>query len=212
MIKLQGIFLDFDGVILDSFSIKTEAFMDMFREFGEDVVRKVIDHHTFHGGISRVEKIKYYYEAFIGQPLTTEQHKLKCDHFSELVLDKVLQCDWIPGCEDFVEKYYRCVPLFVISGIPTEELREIIVRRNMDHYFRRILGSPTRKPAHIVDLANEFDLDLRQCAFVGDALTDYNAAKETGTNFIGVSGLVSFPAGTNVIEDCVTLEEAMVSL
>ena len=212
MDTVQSIFLDFDGVILDSFSIKTEAFRNMFHEFGEDVVKKVVDHHVLHGGISRVEKIEYYYDVFLGQPLTPEQHKSKCEHFSDLVLDKVVECKWIPGAEEFIENYFKCVPLFVVSGIPTEELKEIMAKRNMDHYFKRILGSPTKKPIHIASLAREFDLDLNRCVFVGDALTDYDAANVTGTKFIGVNGLVEFPEPTKVIPDCTRLEEAITSI
>jgi beta-phosphoglucomutase-like phosphatase (HAD superfamily) len=61
-------------------------------------------------------------------------------------------------------------------------------------------------------LATEYGLELGKCVFVGDALTDYYAAKETGTSFIGVNGLIDFPLGTKAIEDCSKLEAAIHTL
>jgi phosphoglycolate phosphatase-like HAD superfamily hydrolase len=48
--------------------------------------------------------------------------------------------------------------------------------------------------------------------FVGDALTDYNAARETGLHFIGIQGEVMFPDGTIVLADCTGLESAIRTL
>jgi beta-phosphoglucomutase-like phosphatase (HAD superfamily) len=37
----QAIFFDFDGVILDSVHVKTEAFAAMFRKYGPEIERAV---------------------------------------------------------------------------------------------------------------------------------------------------------------------------
>ena len=55
MIKV--IIFDFDGVILDSLQIKTDAYADFYRPFGNNIVNKVINHHTLNGGMSRYDKI-----------------------------------------------------------------------------------------------------------------------------------------------------------
>ncbi len=207
--NVQAIFFDFDGVILNSTWIKTDTFRDLFSSFGEEIEKQVIDHHIQYGGISRVEKIAHYYEEFLKQPLTEEELKEKCIDFSNRVKDKVVETDWIPGAEEFLDKFHKEIPLFVISGTPEDELREIINRRKMTHYFSRILGSPVKKPVHVRDLLSDFRFDPKSCFFIGDALTDYNTAVETDTHFIGIEGFVEFPKGTLVLPDCFELENAI---
>ena len=54
------IFWDFDGVIKESVSIKTTAFVKLFENFGSEVTAKIKMHHEDHGGMSRFKKIPIY--------------------------------------------------------------------------------------------------------------------------------------------------------
>ena len=51
----EAIFFDFDGVLVDSVSIKTEAFRKLFKGFGQQCVEALVYYHIEHGGISRVK-------------------------------------------------------------------------------------------------------------------------------------------------------------
>ena len=179
---------DFDGVLVDSTKIKTDAYRELFSDYPADVVSKIIAHHQKHGGISRVDKIRYAHKHLIDQPYSESTVNKFALTYSELVLEKVVAAEWIPGAEEFVKLHYQHIPLFIISGTPEIELREVVRRRNMAHYFREILGSPTRKPEHIRWLADNYKLEIENCFFIGDALTDYHAASETGMPFIGIQG------------------------
>ncbi|MGB9498885.1 MAG: hypothetical protein ACKVE4_03865 [Dissulfuribacterales bacterium] len=57
----QAIFFDFDGVIFDSVNVKTDAFANMFEVYGAEVRDAVVKYHLDNGGVSRMEKFKYYY-------------------------------------------------------------------------------------------------------------------------------------------------------
>jgi len=206
---LQAIFFDFDGVIVDSNATKSAAFRTLFADYGEEIVAEVVAYHQQHGGISRVEKIRYAHEHIIKQPLTEEELASWADAYSKLVVDKVIAVDWIAGAKEFLDGVAVAVPVFVISGTPEDELRHIIVRRKMSGYFQEILGSPTRKPEHIRKLLTRYRLFPEHCLFVGDALTDFNAAKETGLHFIGIQGEVAFPKGTIVLPDCRRLQDVL---
>lgn len=209
--ELQAIFFDFDGVILNSTQVKDATFEAMFKQYGETVVRKVLDHHRFHGGISRVEKIKQYYEEYMNQPLTDDELRLKCEDFSIRVKQKVIESPWIKGTEDFLRKWYKKLSLFIISGTPQEELEEIVKARGLVNYFLKSLGSPIKKPEHVRKLCQTYNLIPQKCFFIGDAMTDYNTAIETKTNFIGIQGGVEFPKSTVVLEDGRCLEKAIIS-
>ena len=202
-------FFDFDGVLLDSVGVKTEAFVTLFEPYGPKVLGQLLEHHRLNGGISRVDKIEYAHANFIGVPLSEDELKSWGKRYSEMVVDRVIQVPWIPGAREFVEEMSGKCPMFVISGTPQSELRQVMEARGMDRYFTEILGSPIRKPQHIRYLLATYRLDPKTCVFVGDALTDYHAARETGLHFFGVQGDVTLPADAVVMPDCTGLKEAV---
>ncbi len=206
---LKALFFDFDGVLADSTRIKTRAFEILFKEFPDDVIAQVVHHHRLNGGISRVDKIRYAHETIIGTPLTESQVKRWAARYSDLVVQKVIDAPWIKGARQFLTEYSGRVPVFVISGTPEPELKYVLEQRNMRACFTEILGSPVRKPAHIQRLLAAYHLAPGQCLFIGDALTDQDAARRTGLHFIGIQGEVDFPKGTRVLPDCRGLKAAL---
>ena len=206
---LQAIFFDFDGVLVDSNAIKTEAFRTLFRDHDEKIKLKVVAYHHQHGGISRVEKIRHAYRHIIKQPLSEEKLACLAAEYSDLVVEKVISADWIVGAKEFLQEAQGDLPIFVISGTPENELKEIIERRKMSKHFKEILGSPIKKPDHIRNLLSDYRLAPENCVFVGDALTDYYAARETGLQFVGIQGDMVFPKGTTVLPDCKALKRTV---
>ena len=63
---VKAIIFDFDGVILESLEIKTNAFKKLYKSYGTDIVDKVAIHHLENGGVSRYEKFKIYHNQFLG--------------------------------------------------------------------------------------------------------------------------------------------------
>ena len=55
---LTDIILDFDGVILESVSVKTEAFRTLF-SFVPKHVDEIVQFHIDNGGMSRFDKFRY---------------------------------------------------------------------------------------------------------------------------------------------------------
>ena len=51
MKEYSNIFWDFDGVIKDSMTVKSDAFEQLFLPFGENIAKKVRTHHEANGGI-----------------------------------------------------------------------------------------------------------------------------------------------------------------
>ncbi len=207
--QLQAIFFDFDGVIIDSTGVKIEGFKALFQDYPPEVISQIVDYHILHGGISRVEKIRYAHEHILGVPLTEKELDIWASRYSELVFEKVIEVDWIAGAIDFLENVPDHVRVFVISGTPEWELKMVIENRQIGGYFDKILGSPILKTAHIKSLLQQYRLVPENCVFIGDALTDYHAARETGLFFIGIQGEVTFPDGTVILPDCTDLREVI---
>nr|WP_320190476.1 HAD-IA family hydrolase [uncultured Desulfobacter sp.] len=207
--SIEALFFDFDGVLVDSTRTKKKAFEELFEDFSDEIVDAVVNYHILHGGISRVEKIRHAHKNIIKDPLTENEVMEWADRYSDLVMQDVVRAAWIKGAKDFLDAYASKLPVFVVSGTPEPELKYIVDQRKIGHYFKEILGSPVKKTEHIKILLEKYSLTPKQCVFIGDALTDYNAALETGLQFIGIQGEVNFPDTVKPLPDCQGLESAI---
>ena len=181
----QALFFDFDGVLVESVAIKTEAFTELFAPEGEEVVRRVRAHHLDHGGMSRYEKFRFYYREFLHRDLDQETLEALSRRFTQLVVDKVVAAPAVPGAAEFLQKHHTSIPCFIVSGTPEKEIRLIVERRGWSSWFREVTGSPASKSDNCRRLLQTYDLEPRRCVFVGDALSDLRAAEETNMHFAG---------------------------
>jgi phosphoglycolate phosphatase-like HAD superfamily hydrolase len=204
----DAVFFDFDGVLAESSDIKTQAFAEMYKEYGPEIVEKVVAHHIINGGVSRRKKIRHYHRNFLGIDITEAQVADLIQQFSEIVEDSVVAADWVPGARAFLETHRARILMAVISGTPHQEMLRIVARRGMDHYFASVHGSPPEKEATIEELLSTHGLEASRVLFVGDALSDFKAAMATGLDFVGrvPSGAINmFPEDTPVIPDLTRL-------
>jgi HAD superfamily hydrolase (TIGR01549 family) len=184
--------------------VKSEAFAQLFEEFGNDIVMKVIDHHVKNGGISRYKKIQYYYSDFLNKEISQEKVNQIAQQFSDLVVKKVIESEWVKGAKDFLEKYYKKLDLYVVSGTPDGELDLIIKKRGMKKYFKGVYGSPDTKPTIARKIIRENNYLYQNILYIGDSLSDYYDAKKAGINFLGrvKQGMESnFPKNTPIISN-----------
>ena len=183
--KFPGaIVFDFDGVILESTEIKTQAFIDIFSE-ETDHLDSIIKHHLENMGISRHEKFRYIYKNILKRDLTQEHAEKLAEMFSISVWKHILDCPEVPGVVDFLEIYSENCLFFIASGTPEDELKQVVEKRQLDNYFSGVYGSPRLKPEIIRGIIQEWNLKTHEMLFIGDALTDLNAAKECAISFIG---------------------------
>ena len=181
---IKAIILDFDGVILESVSVKTEAFRKLFSHIPK-FVDQIVEFHVNNGGMSRYDKFRYIYSNILNETLTEEQFTYLCQSFSELVYEGVIKSKFVEGTMNFLEKNYHKLPLYIISATPEDELIKIINERAIQKYFIKIYGAPKVKSDCIKDILNITNYPSNQVIFVGDAINDWKAARNTNTRFIG---------------------------
>lgn len=181
---IRHIFFDFDGVLAESVNVKTEAFRNLYLPFGDDVAKKVVEHHLAHGGISRFEKIKKYHQDFLGIDLDKDEILHWADKFSELVLKGVIESPEVKGAEDFLKKNFNTYQFWVITGTPTDEIKIILEKRNWNKYFQGAFGSPEKKNHWTEFLIEKHHINREETVFVGDATTDQEAATFSKLHFI----------------------------
>jgi len=200
----QAIMFDFDGVLAECMDVKTEAFAQIYEPYGKDVVNKVVKHHVENGGISRYVKIKYYHEEYLKQQINEEQVEKIAKQFSDLVVDKVVKSDWVKGAKEFLEKNYKKIDMYVISGTPEEELKKIVKKRNMEKYFKGVYGSPDTKPVILRRIITKKGYNPDKVMYIGDSLSDYRDSQKAEVKFLGrlLNESVSpFPRNTPEISD-----------
>jgi HAD superfamily hydrolase (TIGR01549 family) len=185
-------------------NIKTEAFVQLFKPYGEDIIKKVVNHHIKYGGISRYKKIEYYYKEFLNQEISIKKINELAQKFSNLVVEKVIKSDWVIGAKGFLKKYYKKIDLFVISGTPQDELKMIIKKRDMEKYFKGVYGTPDTKPIHVKRIISKNSYNPEKVLYIGDSLSDYSDSLNVNIKFLGRISDESkspFPKNTQLIND-----------
>jgi len=183
---IKAIIFDFDGVLVESVDIKTKAFAKLFESEGKDVVEKVVDYHLKNAGVSRFEKFSYIYQNMLKRNLSEKTFAYLCQQFSHFVVDEVVSAPYVKGAKEFLDSYSNEYSCFVASATPQDEMEEIIERRKIQGCFKGIYGSPKKKEDIVREILAAYNSVLipRSSVYVGDAMSDYLAAKNNAVNFI----------------------------
>lgn len=179
---LQAVIFDFDGVILESADIKTEAFVELFSDYPEHQPA-VLQYHLDNLGISRYIKFEWIYRELLQRPYGKAEQADLGRAFSAIVMDKILRCPAVPGALETLEALYGRLPLFIASGTPQEELEHILERRGLAGYFTEAWGTPRGKAEILGDIVTRYGWPPARVLMVGDGLSDYRAAVAVGLPF-----------------------------
>jgi len=181
---LKCVVFDFDGVIVESCDVKTQAFRDLFREYPEHQ-EAIVKLHLDNGGMPRFDKFRIIYREFLKKPLSEAEFQELGSRFSELVFDSVVQCPFVRGAREFLERIHGQLDLYVASGTPHDELRQIVRRRGLEPFFRDAYGSPDSKVTILYRIMREQELRPQEMVMIGDAFGDFQSAQEVAAHFIG---------------------------
>lgn len=183
--KISAFFLDFDGVIVESTTIKTQAFYDLFLPYGSNIAKKALNFHLQNQGINRLHKFVYIGKNFINKNFTEPELKVLSDEFSKLVFQKVTEAPLVLGVQGFLQNKYLDIPKFVLSATPHEELIDICNHKELLPFFQEVHGGPRSKTEIGNLLLEKYSLSPKEVIFIGDSVQDYKAALSLETNFLG---------------------------
>ncbi|MDV7340857.1 HAD hydrolase-like protein [Terasakiella sp. A23] len=174
---------DFDGVILDSNNLKTEAFHQVALPYGKKEADALCTYHVAHGGISRFVKFEYFFETILGRAPKEGEIDQALDDFAKAVTQGMLTCRQTPDFATLMEGPLSELPCTVISGSMQAELRNVMDQRGILKYFDNVFGSPDNKD---VIFKRECDTGgiKKSAVYIGDSLYDYKMASKYGLDFI----------------------------
>ena len=182
------LFLDFDGVLINSNEVKKTALLQVSnRLVGEPWGQRLVAYHEHHPGLSRFDLF-----AWLVKQLERPDPELHNRLLAELQIElegRMSRCQRISRLRSLLPpKMY--LP-FVVSAAPQTDLEHLIREfRWADIFQDRVFGSPASK-REILTYLTETLTESRQI-FVGDSRSDFDVAMEFGVEFAYVSGWSSW--------------------
>lgn len=181
--RAELIFWDFDGVIMDSVSVKTSVFEKLFLPYGQKIVQKVKQHHEAHGGVSRFEKMPIYL-SWAGEDVTDALVGKFCNLFSEAVFQSVIEAPWVSGVNEYLAYHYQEKYFVLVTATPQLEIEKILSTLEINYFFRQVFGAPIRKEDAMRSVLEKQKVIPDCTLMIGDAETDLLAAQANSIPFL----------------------------
>ncbi|QRM33973.1 HAD family hydrolase [Microvirga sp. VF16] len=199
---ISAIIFDFDGVILDSVSLKTELFVRCYGDEPSDEQKAHIrEYQARHGGVGRGEKFAYFERALFNRDPTAGSVARLSRLYGDLLATEIGACRYLPGALTFLDAVHGEIPLHLVSGTLHDDLVRILDQRNLSRFFASVIGSPTRKIDAFQRVIKTEGYEPANVLAIGDSVTELEAAEATGTQFVGIVAPAEenlFPAGTAI--------------
>jgi len=183
---IKVVVLDFDGTLIDSNSLKYQAFFKLFSDRAtQDIVRAVLD--------EMFEASRY---EILAEILARRDHRRHEDcqpevrslaaAFNDIVVDGAKHCREIEGAVEALDFLSSRARLYVSSTTPEEALKEIIAYRGWSDYFVAVFGYPRKKSETMAMIIDREQVESSSVIVVGDGESDRISAEENRCRFIPV--------------------------
>ncbi|MCX6237739.1 MAG: HAD hydrolase-like protein [Bacteroidia bacterium] len=189
--KLGVLILDFDGVIIESNAVKTDAFIQVFNRFPEHT-EAMMEFHNAHVSLSRFYKFEHLL-TLMGKTNDTELKSNIAEDFSSRVFEGMMKVPLVSGALTFLSLITPKIPVYLASVTPYEELVFILKQRELLQWFRGVYGCPPwTKPDAINDIISKGGYKPDQALLIGDSAGDQRAARTCGIKFLARNSGLSF--------------------
>jgi phosphoglycolate phosphatase-like HAD superfamily hydrolase len=177
------LFWDFDGVIKDSLSVKSDAFERLLTPFGAELAARVRRHHERNGGMSRIKKLPLYLE-WAGQESTAAEVARYSELFSSEVRQAVINSAWVPGAREYLLANHMRQHFVLVTATPQGEMEDILRTLEIARWFRQVHGAPVAKADAIRSALAPLECRCEDALLIGDSQADYDAATAAGVDFL----------------------------
>jgi phosphoglycolate phosphatase-like HAD superfamily hydrolase len=184
--KIQTLFWDFDGVIMDSNAVRDRGFEEVLKDYPQAEVDALMAFHRENGGLSRYVKFRHFFEDIRRESITEAEVNIWANKFSKIMMQLLINPDLlIQETLKFIKANAQKYTMHIVSGSDQTELRHICKSLDIAQYFLSIHGSPTPKNDLVADLLKEKSYDKSSYLLIGDSRNDFEAAQVNGIHFMG---------------------------
>ena len=191
MSAIEALILDFDGVVIESNEVKTNAFHNVFSRFPE-FTDTMMEYHNANVSVTRFSKFDHLLEL-MGKKNDLELKSSIAENFSRQVLQGMMKVPLVQGAISFLNLVTPRMPVYLASVTPAGELALILEQRNLSHWFREVYGCPPwTKPDAIRDILSKEGIKPEQALLIGDSAGDQRAAMICGIDFLARDSGLNF--------------------
>jgi len=188
---MLAIGFDWDGTLVDSMSVKSEAFADATSRYYPDLA---VHHDTIRQlylasrGNPRSHQLKLVQEQFKLRDLSSEETQKWSDLFTSLYIDKKLPL-FPDTVFTLINLRRQGLKLFLCSSVPQADLDRTLASYSVREYFEMTLGTQEegfRKGLpHLSYVSEKLGIPPGKIAFCGDGTDDVSGANDAGCFSIG---------------------------
>ncbi len=194
------VFLDFDGVVVQSNDIKDRAFEKIFAQVPEHR-DELMAYHMGHNAVPRREKFRYAVHEVVRAPEGDALVDRWVSQFEHLTREEVIECPYVSGAERFLSRVSETLPLVLVSATPQVDLDLIVDRRGLRPYFSEVHGANAPKSLVMRKVLEARSMSAARTLFLGDSPEDLTAAQKAGVAFLGIHGRTKFASEVESVAD-----------
>lgn len=183
------VIFDFDGVIVDSNRIKKKLFSDLFQQYLTPKLKSEINAFLFdYAHLNRKEKISFIANKLLLNPKKEEIDSL-IYQFSRLSLLKLQQAKLIPGVAELLNDIKENnIYISINSAANKDEIIKVLKYKNLLSFFDSVFGNSSSKSENMKKILSLYkDINPKKICFIGDHISDHQAANEFQIDFIGIN-------------------------
>ncbi len=176
--KYSNIFIDCDGVIIDSNLIKERNISQVLNKYlSKEKISDCLSYFNTNPGIPREKKLERFIQS-------KKQLNSILSEYNQINLQSLKDATLVDGIVKFLENMKReGKKIFMVSGGLRDELISIFKHKEMLLYFDEILGGPLTKEENIRSISF-----TGESIFFGDSQADLDVAVIFNMDFTFISG------------------------
>lgn len=180
------IVFDFDGTLVISNEIKKQVFFEVtaYLPGSRNLLKQILADPDFGDRYKILRHLTSRLEKETGGSINSNA---LIDKYTAVCEKLISAAPEFPGARTALEGLSaKGFHLAISSATPVNTLKNIVSRRNIDHFFSHVFGAPESKEEHLFKIFSLETCKPNKTVLVGDSDVDRRTAKNLGCQFIGV--------------------------
>ena len=186
--EIKVLIFDFDGVIIDSMSVKVDEYKKLMSEFTNDEgkIDKIVQIYKNSIGIPRETTLKKVFKEVLSKNILTVEVDELSRKYSQRIFKRLESLKPLDGFLEYITLHQQ-LKKHIISGAPNSDLIYFMDKLGIRNKFDSVKGGPLKKSEEIASLIRLDKVKNNEVVYFGDQKNDFLAAEEARVQFIGIN-------------------------